>query len=797
MIAEAARLHQAGHLDQAALLYRKILAIEPGNADGLHLLGFLAYQRGRADDAVDLIRKAIAINGRNASFHFHLALALKTLGNLDQAVASYRRALVLKPNDADTYNNLGNALAAAGKLDEAVSAFRRALSIAPNDARALNNLGSALSGQGHQAEAEAHYRKAIALAPDYADAHDNLGLTLWDMGKRDEAVMLYRRALALDPNHVGALGNLALALWESGALDEAEAAYRRILVLRPDDPDLLNDYAALLLARGQAGAAMALIRHSLAIKQTRRAKKLFVDLASQSGWTSGNDEIRAVLVRALSEPWDRPARLAQASANLIKLDPALGPLVARANATWPRRLPSEALLGAAGLAPLADDAPLIALLIATPNTDIALERFLTMVRGTVLAAAAINNGGGGGDDRSHVFCGALARQCFINEYVFLPTEEERAAAEKLRAFLAAALEAGNPVSVPHLLAVAAYFPLHEIPAAARLLEREWPEPVLAVLIQQIREPLEEIRLCAEIPRLTEIEDEVSRLVQNQYEENPYPRWVRIAPGGPDTIATFLARKFPLADFERGRKMKDVLVAGCGTGQHSISTAQKFGDAGMLAVDLSLASLSYAKRKSQELGLAIEYGQADILALGALGREFDLIECVGVLHHMADPCAGWAALLTLLRPGGFMWLGFYSESARRNIARTRARIAEQRIGAGADDIRRFRQEMVDSKEAPAFASILNSEDFFSISACRDLLFHAQEHGMSLGGINEFLKGNNLTFMGFDLHDAVLHAYRQRFPEDKPATDLSKWEIFESENPDMFAAMYVFWIQKPAR
>jgi 2-polyprenyl-3-methyl-5-hydroxy-6-metoxy-1,4-benzoquinol methylase len=53
---------------------------------------------------------------------------------------------------------------------------------------------------------------------------------------------------------------------------------------------------------------------------------------------------------------------------------------------------------------------------------------------------------------------------------------------------------------------------------------------------------------------------------------------------------------------------------------------------------------------------IEYGQADILKLGSLGRSFDLIESSGVLHHLADPLAGWRVLLSLLRPGGFMMIG---------------------------------------------------------------------------------------------------------------------------------------------
>ena len=83
---------------------------------------------------------------------------------------------------------------------------------------------------------------------------------------------------------------------------------------------------------------MEMIRRSLAVRETGRAKKLFVDLARRSDWSSGNAEIRASMVRALTEPWDRPGKLSRASAELIKLNPAIGPLVTRADAAWPKRL---------------------------------------------------------------------------------------------------------------------------------------------------------------------------------------------------------------------------------------------------------------------------------------------------------------------------------------------------------------------------------------------------------------------------------------------------------------------------
>jgi len=523
-------------------------------------------------------------------------------------------------------------------------------------------------------------------------------------------------------------------------------------------------------------------RQSLAAGETPRARKLFAQLARRFDW-GGDCELRRLMVRALLEPWDRPGSLAGAAARLIRSDPVIGPMLTRADAAWPAPLPLAQLLGDAGFAPLAEDALLIALLTSAPNTDIALERFLTLLRAAMMRELAQAPAPGA---QAEFFASALAQQCFINDYVFVAGEDELAAAR------AAASDMARPIQ---LLLAAAYMPLHSLSQAESLLTRSWPAPVQAVLTQQLREPLREQRLRADIAQLTTIENPVSRRVQEQYEENPYPRWVRPAPQTPDTILNFLAGKFPFTPFERGpaRARPDILMAGCGTGERAIAMAQKFGGR-ILAADLSLASLAYARRKSEELGLAIDYVQADILELETTGRQFDLIESLGVLHHLADPFAGWQALLSCLRPGGFMLLGLYSERARRPVVAARA-LQGERDGSP-DQIRRFRQALMQSGDAASFASILDSEDFFSLSACRDLLFHVQEQAMTLVQIAAFLQSRNLAFLGFELDDAVLAAYRKRFPEDKAATDLASWDAFEADHPGLFGGMYIFWLQNPS-
>ena len=93
-----------------------------------------------------------------------------------------------------------------------------------------------------------------------------------------------------------------------------------------------------------------------------------------------------------------------------------------------------------------------------------------------------------------------------------------------------------------------------------------------------------------------------------------------------------------------------------------------------------------------------------------------------------------------------------------------------------------------------ASIVRFNDFFSTSECRDLLFHVQEHHLTVAQIRAFLAAHNLTFIGFELDAASVAAYRQRFPENRPMTDLERWQAFESERPDTFSGMYQFWIER---
>ncbi|MCD8498165.1 MAG: class I SAM-dependent methyltransferase [Alphaproteobacteria bacterium] len=322
------------------------------------------------------------------------------------------------------------------------------------------------------------------------------------------------------------------------------------------------------------------------------------------------------------------------------------------------------------------------------------------------------------------FIEAMQAQCFLNEYVFYVSDEEKEALKN------------TPLRA-----------LYESPPYKN-------HPVLA---------------------LSDIEDKVSKKVKSQYEENPYPRWATINK----------------TDLEIDHTVRNVLVAGCGTGRQSVYAGFGFPNAKITAIDLSQASLSYAMEKTKEYGLEIAYYQGDLLHAAKLNQKFDLILCSGVLHHMEDPEAGFDALLDVLAEGGRMKLGLYSRLARYDVNYCRAHIKQKGYQSTADDIRAFRMDVMNA--AGMLSDLKLRADFYTLSRCRDLVFHVQEHQFSIPEIKEFV-GKKAKFLGFQVDPVLWDQYQKEFPHNPDAADLDQWHLFEQKYPHSFRNMYNFILQK---
>jgi tetratricopeptide (TPR) repeat protein len=260
---EGLRHHQAGRLDRARTLYLKALALQPDDADVLHLLGLVRHQQGSSLQAVELIAKAVAIKPDYPEAHSNLGNILSDLGRPAEALVSYREALRLRPDFCEAHSNLGAALHALGRPAEAEASHREALRLRPDYAEGHANLGNALRDLGRLAESEASYREALRLWPDYPEAHSNLGATLRERGRLAEAEASCREALRLRPDFSEAHGNLGNALRDLGRLTEAEASYREAVRLRPNSAEAHNNLGAALHALGRTAKAEASYREAL------------------------------------------------------------------------------------------------------------------------------------------------------------------------------------------------------------------------------------------------------------------------------------------------------------------------------------------------------------------------------------------------------------------------------------------------------------------------------------------------------------------------------------------------------
>jgi tetratricopeptide (TPR) repeat protein/SAM-dependent methyltransferase len=732
LFARAVQHFRAGRLVEAMELYQQALLADPKHIGSMHHLGLVAIKIGRPEIAIDLIEQAIALNEANATLHHDICFALIALDRNADAVRHAKRAIALKPDYANAHLLLADSFLKLRKLDEAIAAYRQGLKLDPGNADVHNNLAEALLAQGHLINAAQSFKEALRLKPGLVTAYNNLA-TIYFLG-------------------------------------------------------------------GDTSLALNTILQGLEIEETPLLKGMFVSFLRHAGSIPDNDALRRYVVRALSEPWGRAGALATPCTVLVKCDPRIKDSIDRAVATWPRRLARDELFGPYGLRATSSDHVLCALLQNSYVSDIALERFLTLARAALLDAVTSASTTDDSDETTLRFTCTLARQCFINEYAFDYAADERAKVATLRDRIAAGLQSGTPIAALLLAVVASYEPLYSIAGFEALLERPWANEVSELLTQQVREPLAERALRTTIPQLTPIENDVSLLVQNQYEESPYPRWVKCAP---DEITLPIDERLR-GDFPHARYVPigrpdglDVLIAGCGTGQQAVMTAKRYTGAHVLAVDLSRASLCYAKHRTDALGLDnIEYGQADILKLASLGRQFDLIACSGVLHHLADPLEGWRVLLSILRPRGIMQIALYSELARTDVVIARDFIAARGYKANIDDIRRCRQDILALDEASPARAIAWRGDFYASSDCRDLLFHVQEHRFTLPQIKDFLADNGLALLGFE-HDAdVLVRYRAQFPDDPACTNLDHWHAYEQQNPRTFARMYQFVVQKQA-
>lgn len=638
----------------------------------------------------------------------------------------------------------------------------------PTDPVAYWHLGLAHFRQGQVEEAEAAWMAGLlTLPPEQSEA-----------GLADLIALLYQEA----ERHQGM------------APEQAEPLYHQVLTLQADHAPALYGLGLLLYQRGEAFAAATCCLQALQREPDQSSyRQLLARCLTSVAFTAITPPWRQAIVTCLADPTIPPQSLAVAAASVVKLELGLTEQLPH----W--RQEPELLTTAYQQQQLGDLLThdlLRSLLLQTLIVDPDLEWLLTQLR-QVLFLTHLETPMA---EATYDFLVALALQCFYNDYSFAVNPIEAAALGLLTLRLETALaeELAVSESLPQeLLLYSLYASLTQLKGCDRLpLEASPWRSSLGSLVQvTLGHDRVEQALKAQVPCLTPIEDATSQAVRAQYETHPYPRWRQLPPVVPTTIKAVVQAYCPhweAPDFLD--QPLPLLIAGCGTGQQAILAALSYPQAQVLAVDLSYSSLAYAARMTQELGVRnLTFYQGDILNLGRLDRPFPVIECTGVLHHLKDPLAGWRVLVNLLEPGGLMRIGLYSTQARSAVRAAQQLIQEQGFPPTDAGIRQARQKFLQLDPNHPAAGVTRIGDFYSLSECRDLLFHVQENTFTLPQIGDCLKQLGLKFLGFELPASVRAAYQRLFPQDGTATNLALWDQFEAQHPNTFIGMYLFWCQ----
>jgi len=720
---------------------------------------------------------------------FDLAIQNHQNNNLQNAHNYYQKVLKIDPNHLDALNNLGAIFIKVKDYQKAKSYYEKAIAINPNYSAAHNNLGGLFKKLGEHQKAISCYEKTIKISPNYANVHYNLGNIFKLLTESQKAKVCYEKAIEVNPNHAAAHNNLGVIFEELRENQKAKDCYEKAIEINPNYENAHNNLGVIFIDSGEYEKAIYCIKNVIDINPDNlQAISILTSILSNHDFNSHYKMRTGILKKLFLFLYKTNTKHSNLSSNaklLLFSIEEQNQLMKIVN--------SETLFDNEVLQKLLKEELFHLMLQKSLIPDIILEKIIVGIRYKILLTLEDSNIDKLKDYFNFII--SLAEQSWLNEYIYIQSEKEINLVNKLNQ----KIEDDKNINEFEIAILGTYIPLNKSEVIInKLLNYKSSNFLFNDLINvQIKEPLKEKELFNSIKSLDVIDNATSKKVREQYEEYPYPRWRSTYKDIVDNFFSWINRQIIPNKISYNNKFDNpkVLIAGCGTGMHSIRAAG-YQNANILAVDLSLSSLAYAKRKTEELGYTnIEYMHADILQLNKLNKKFDIIECAGTLHHMKDPKAGLKVLLDILEPHGFLRIGLYSEIARKHVVMARELINKKELKNTNEDIKNFRKDILYKKVDPLIQKAINNMDFYSISMLRDLLFHVQEHRFTIPQISKILKDFNLEFLGFIFNDHYSKKkFLKNFPHDQKNISLKNWHQFEINNPDSFTGMYQFWVRK---
>ncbi|MBE9028680.1 methyltransferase domain-containing protein [filamentous cyanobacterium LEGE 11480] len=198
----------------------------------------------------------------------------------------------------------------------------------------------------------------------------------------------------------------------------------------------------------------------------------------------------------------------------------------------------------------------------------------------------------------------------------------------------------------------------------------------------------------------------------------------------------------------------ILDAGCGTGCGTEYLVHLNPKAEVIGIDLSAGALEVAKERcDRSVGGRVQFQHLSLFDVDQVPGQFDLINCVGVLHHTPDPIRGIKALADKLAPGGIMHIFVYGELGRWEVNLMQQAIAllqGEKRGDYRDGVQIGRQVFANLPENNRL--VLREKERWAMENTRDECFadmyvHPQEIDYNVNTLFELIDASGLEFVGF--------------------------------------------------
>ena len=250
----------------------------------------------------------------------------------------------------------------------------------------------------------------------------------------------------------------------------------------------------------------------------------------------------------------------------------------------------------------------------------------------------------------------------------------------------------------------------------------------------------------------------------------------------------------------------ILDAGCGTGVSTEYLAHLNPKAEVVGIDLSTGALTLAQERCQRSGAPpVKFHHLSLFDVDQLAGAFDLINCVGVLHHTSDPIRGIQALAKKLAPGGLFHIFVYGELGRWEVQLMQEAIAllqadkrgdyndgvavGRQLFAALPENNRLRQ-----RDQERWALENQLDGYFA-----DMYVHPQEIDYNIHTLFELIDASGLDFVGWsNPHvwqlERLIGQDQKLMARAEVLSDLQRYRLIEVLDPQAITH-YEFFLARP--